>query len=212
MIGLTKAVALEAAGAGITCNAVAPGWIETGSSADQERSAGKLTPVGRGPAPEEVTAVIAFLASPEASFLTGQMIVIDGGKLASGRSQLAAVNRRERRFAVCEAHAGLPIDLDDWLGDMADALVHMELDEMYPDEVSTDLASGNWKSSAGGYLDGYHLGYLHSRNLGLKQINNRNTTDLYGPRAPWVRQQDHRGHEGRAGGAHRPGGGLALIG
>ena len=48
-------------------------------------------------------------------------------------------------------------------------------------EVTTELESGNWKSTADGYLDGYHIGYLHRDNIGLKAINNRNTWDLYGP-------------------------------
>jgi nitrite reductase/ring-hydroxylating ferredoxin subunit len=93
--------------------------------------------------------------------------------------ELPTAERAGLVFAVLTP--GLPIDIDEWLGDMADALVYMELDKMYPYEVTTDLVSGNWKSTADGYLDGYHIGYLHSANLGLKQINNRNTFDLYGP-------------------------------
>lgn len=76
---------------------------------------------------------------------------------------------------------GAPMDIDEWLGDMAGALQLLELDEVHPYRTTTTLESGNWKSTADGYLDGYHIGYLHSANLGLKQINNRNTWDLYGP-------------------------------
>jgi len=79
MVGLTRSLALEVARSGITVNAVAPGWIETASSTEQEIIAGKNTPVGRPGRPEEVAAAIAFLGCESASYVTGQMIVIDGG-------------------------------------------------------------------------------------------------------------------------------------
>ena len=79
MIGLTKSLALEVARQGITVNAVAPGWIKTGSSTEQELVAGAHTPLGRPGTPNEVAALLAFLASENASYITGEMVIVDGG-------------------------------------------------------------------------------------------------------------------------------------
>jgi 3-oxoacyl-[acyl-carrier protein] reductase len=81
MDGMMRAVALETARDGITINAVAPGWIETASSTESERTAGRHTPLGRAGTPGEVAAAVCFLASPEATYITGQVIVVDGGNI-----------------------------------------------------------------------------------------------------------------------------------
>ncbi|MFM1968497.1 MAG: hypothetical protein RL590_1354 [Actinomycetota bacterium] len=79
MVGLTKAIALDEAKNGITCNAVLPGWISTESISDAEKANGAKVPMGRGGTPEEIAALVCWLATDEASYITGQAIVVDGG-------------------------------------------------------------------------------------------------------------------------------------
>jgi 3-oxoacyl-[acyl-carrier protein] reductase len=83
MIGLTKSVAREVGSRGITVNAVAPGFIETdmtsGLGDDITASARSAIALGRFGSPREVASVVGYLASEDASYITGQVIVVDGG-------------------------------------------------------------------------------------------------------------------------------------
>ena len=86
--GMTKSAALEAAGSGVRVNAVAPGPIETGmlnrftGTAEAKAALASRVPLGRVGAPEEIARTVVFLASDEASFVTGHVLTADGGKTA----------------------------------------------------------------------------------------------------------------------------------
>lgn len=90
--GLTRAVAVDHGPDGVRCNAVAPGWIDTELNTDFIESMpdpaafrekiGGLHPVGRTGMPEDVAALVAWLASDDAAFVTGQIYTVDGGRMA----------------------------------------------------------------------------------------------------------------------------------
>lgn len=83
--GLTKTLALECAGSGIRVNAVCPGWVKTPMvqlDIESDPTLPERHPLGRLAEPEEIAAVVAFLASDDASFVTGASYVVDGGYTA----------------------------------------------------------------------------------------------------------------------------------
>jgi len=85
LIGLTMAIARELASRSITCNAVAPGFIDTAMtevlSGEFKEGALKMIPLGRTGTPEEVGHAVAFLASEEAGYITGHVLNVNGGLL-----------------------------------------------------------------------------------------------------------------------------------
>jgi 3-oxoacyl-[acyl-carrier protein] reductase len=85
LIGLTMAIAREVGSRNITCNAVAPGFIETAMTAvlgdELKQTAVKQIPLGRVGSPEDVAAAVAFLTSDDASYITGHVLSVNGGML-----------------------------------------------------------------------------------------------------------------------------------
>ena len=82
LVALTRTVAVEVARRGITVNAVAPGWIETDMTAEVSKDLLAAVPARRAGTPEEVAACVRFLASKDASYVTGAVLTVDGGLAA----------------------------------------------------------------------------------------------------------------------------------
>jgi len=82
LIALTKTSAIEVARRGVTVNAVAPGWIDTEMTADIAKDLLEAVPARRAGTPEEVAACVRFLASEQASYVTGAVLSVDGGLAA----------------------------------------------------------------------------------------------------------------------------------
>jgi 3-oxoacyl-[acyl-carrier protein] reductase len=85
LIGLTMAIAREVGSRNITCNAIAPGFIETAMTSvlsdEFKQNAVKMIPLGRVGAPEDVAGAVAFLASDESAYITGHVLNVNGGML-----------------------------------------------------------------------------------------------------------------------------------
>jgi 3-oxoacyl-[acyl-carrier protein] reductase len=82
LVALTKTVAVEVARRGITVNAVAPGWIDTGMTAEVSKELLAAVPARRAGTPEEVAACVRFFVSEQASYVTGAVLTVDGGLAA----------------------------------------------------------------------------------------------------------------------------------
>ena len=82
VVGLTKSIALENGQFGITANAIAPGYVNTAALTPGMRTGGENTPLGRSGEPREIGALVGFLASEESSYVTGQLITVDGGNMS----------------------------------------------------------------------------------------------------------------------------------
>jgi len=82
LIGMTKTIAAEVARRGVTVNAVAPGYIETGMTVDLPDAVKQAVPARRAGTPDEVAAAVRFLASEEAGYVTGTTLFVDGGMSA----------------------------------------------------------------------------------------------------------------------------------
>jgi 3-oxoacyl-[acyl-carrier protein] reductase len=79
MVGMSRSIAIEVGIDNITINNVAPGWIATASQLEDEKIAAQFTPLKRAGTPMETASLIAYLATPGASYITGQIMVVDGG-------------------------------------------------------------------------------------------------------------------------------------
>lgn len=81
IVGMSRAIAIEAGRYNVNINSVDPGWIASDSQLQEEVAGSENTPMGRGGTPEEVANMIVFLASERASYITGQQFVVDGGNI-----------------------------------------------------------------------------------------------------------------------------------